>query len=131
MEHENAERVSFSVNVKAKELQLGAKQTVKYDEVLTNDGNGYDDRTGVFTCPVAGTYMFIVDSLSPGSIWLHLYLNKKSVATLHVSRAGTYLQISRTVILKLKKGDHVKVVSQDTGNVYFSRSSGFSGTLLY
>ena len=62
MEHENTKQVSFSVNVKAKQLQLGANQTVKYDEVLTNDGKGYDDRTGVFTCPVAGTYMFIVDS---------------------------------------------------------------------
>ena len=93
MEHGNAERVSFSVNVKAKELQLGASQTVIYDEVLENDGNGYDDRTGVFTCPVAGTYMFIVDSLSPGPIWLLLYLNKKSVASLHVARPGTYNQI--------------------------------------
>ena len=131
MEHENTKKVSFSVYVKAKELQLGANQTVKYDEVLINDGNGYDDRTGVFTSPVAGTYMFIMDSLSPGPIWLFLYLNKKSVASVHVARPGTHFQISRTVILKLKKGDHVKVISQDTGKVYFYGSSGFSGTLLY
>ena len=131
MEHGNAARVSFSVNVKEKELQLGANQTVIYDEVLKNDENGYDDRTGVFTSPVAGTYMFIVDSLSPGPIWLLLYLNKKSVASLHVARPGTYFQISRTVILILKKGDHVKVVNQDTGKMYCYGSSGFSGTLLY
>ena len=49
-----AKPVCFSVNVRAKELRLGAGQTVIFDEVLTNEGNGYDDRTGVFTCPVAG-----------------------------------------------------------------------------
>ena len=57
--------VGFSVNVKAKELKLGVGQTVIYDEVLTNEGNGYDDKTGVFTCPLAGTYIFVVDVLSP------------------------------------------------------------------
>ena len=99
--------VSFSVSVRAKELPLGAGQTVIYDEVLTNEGNGYDDRTGVFKCPYAGTYIFVVDALSPQATWLHLYLNKISVASLHIQRnhaGGTYLQISRTVILTLERG---------------------------
>lgn len=56
--------VSFSVSVKGKELKLGTGQTIIYNNILTNDGNGYDDKTGVFTCPVAGTYMFVVDALS-------------------------------------------------------------------
>ena len=128
--------VSFSVNVKAKELPLGAGQTVIYDKVLTNEGNGYDDRTGMFTCPLAGTYIFVVDALSPRGTWLHLYLNKSIVASLHSHRSpasGTYLQISRTVILTLKKGDHVKVVNDvsRTGRVYHSCYSGFSGAKLF
>ena len=99
--------VSFSVRVRAKELSLGAGQTVIYDEVLTNEGNGYDDRTGVITCPLAGPYIFVVDALSPRATWLHLYRNKISFASLHIQRnhaSGTYLQISRTVILTLKIG---------------------------
>ena len=128
--------VSFSVNVKANELTLGAGQTVIYDKVLTNEGNGYDDRTGMFTCPLAGTYIFVVDALSPRGTWLHLYLNKSIVASLHSHRSpasGTYLQISRTVILTLKKGDHVKVVNDvsHTGAVYHSNYSGFSGAKLF
>ena len=129
-------KVSFSVNMKAKQLTLGGGQTVIYDEVLTNDGKGYDDRTGVFTSPVAGTYMFVVDALSPKPVWLHIYLNKTIVASLHISPShsnGVYLQISRTVILKLRKGDHVKVVNDATrkGYVYHNGYSGFSGAKLY
>ena len=124
--------VCFSVNVRAKELRLGAGQTVIFDEVLTNEGNGYDDRTGVFTCLVAGNYMFVVDSHSHGPTWLHVYLNKKAVASLHAPYSVRYIQMSRTVILKLKKGDHVKVVNHltATGVVYNQGYSGFSGTKL-
>lgn len=57
----HSRRISFSVYVKSNVLTLGAGQTIKYDAILRNDGNGYDNRTGVFTCPVAGTYMFVVD----------------------------------------------------------------------
>ena len=127
-----AKAVCFSVNVRAKELRLGAGQTVIFDEVLTNEGNGYDDRTGVFTCLVAGNYMFVVDSHSLGPTSLHVYLNKKIVASLYASPSKGYLQMSRTVILKLKKGDHVKVVNHltATGVVYNQGYSGFSGTKL-
>ena len=117
-----------------KELRLGAGQTVIYDEVLTNEGNGYDDRMGVFTCPVVGTYIFAVDALSPNLVWLHLYLNKTMVASLHVhehDNNDSYLQISRTVVLTLKRGDHVKVNDVSyTGAVYHNGNSGFSGANL-
>ena len=45
-----------------------------------NDGNGYDERTGVFTCPVAGTYMLVVDVLLNKYTRLLLKLNKTTVA---------------------------------------------------
>uniref|UniRef100_K1PFU6 Complement C1q-like protein 3 n=1 Tax=Magallana gigas TaxID=29159 RepID=K1PFU6_MAGGI len=128
-------RISFSVSLRSKELKLGAGQTVKYDEVLTNEGNGYDDRTGVFTCPVAGTYMFVVDSLSQPGIWLHMKVNKNAVGKLHVSSSGyngnPLIQISRTVIVRLKPGDHVKIENaSNNGVIYHDIFSGFIGTFL-
>eukprot|EP00105_Crassostrea_gigas_P028212 XP_011449799.2 PREDICTED: uncharacterized protein LOC105343956 [Crassostrea gigas] len=129
------EGVGFSVYVKAEDLTLGGGQTLIYDGVLTNDGNGYDDRTGVFTCPLAGTYMFAVDSLSRKPTSFHLYHNRTIVASLHVSNnlpSNTYVQISRTVILRLRKGDHVKVVSHKSKPGTAHRGySGFSGARLY
>ena len=118
--------------MRAKDRNLRAGQTVIFDEVLTNEGNGYDDKTGEFTCPVAGNYMFVVDTHSYASTWLHVYLNKKAVASLHAPHSVQYIQMSRTVILKLKKGDHVKVVNHLTakGVVYNEGYSGFAGTKL-
>lgn len=127
--------MSFSVNVKSEILTLGVGQTVKYDAVLTNDGNGYDNRTGVFVCPVAGTYMFVVDSLSHPRIWLELKVNRQTVGRLHVSphqNGDPLVQISRTVIVKLRPGDHVKIENiADNGIVYSDMYSGFTGILLY
>jgi hypothetical protein len=39
---------------------LGDGQTLKWDNVVYNAGSGYDQNTGVFTAPQAGTYVFIV-----------------------------------------------------------------------
>ncbi|XP_048743198.2 complement C1q subcomponent subunit A-like [Ostrea edulis] len=127
--------VSFSVYPNSKRLALGYGQTVIYDGILTNDENGYDVRTGVFTCPVAGTYMFVLDCLSPKPTWIHIVKNKSVVGSVHISTANegtSWQQLSRTVILKARKGDHVKVVnSGKNGIIQMGRYSGFSGTLLY
>ena len=129
--------VGFSVYVKAKHLTLGRGQTLVYDGILTNEGNGYDDRTGVFTCPVAGTYMFVVDCLSISQSSLDLKLYKAKIASLYVNVKNEkaprpYLQISRTVVLKLKVGDHVKVVSGGMDEfIHNNYYSGFTGTFLF
>ena len=80
--------------------------------------------------------MFVVDSLSYPGIWLKLKVNKHVVAILHVSPLikdkHVLTQISRSAILKLKLGDHVKVENTaKNGEVFGLRYSGFSGTLLY
>lgn len=132
----SAQHISFSVFLNSRHvIPLGARQTVKYDGVLTNDGNGYYDRTGVFTCPLAGTYMFLVDSLSFPGTWLDLKVNKNKVGRLHVSSAhkgNPIIQISRTIIVKLKTGDHVKVENEhNKGTIHPAMYSGFTGVRMY
>lgn len=42
------------------------------------------------------------------------------------------IQISRTVVLKLKIGDHVKVENHgENGYIFSDKSLGFNGVLLY
>lgn len=77
--------------------------------------------------------MFVVDVLLNKHTQLSLRLNKTSVARLY--RDSSYsplVQASKTILLKLKQGDHVKVVSE-YNNVFINgyHYSGFTGTFLY
>lgn len=41
--------------------------TLVFDVVIQNIGNGYNPRTGVYTAPTAGEYVFVVNVQSCGS----------------------------------------------------------------
>ena len=49
----------------------GGEEILKYDRVHPNAGEGLNPTTGIFTCPVGGTYMFII----------HLSTHKDKVST--------------------------------------------------
>lgn len=56
--------------------------------------------------------MFVFDFLSYPGHWFILKVDKKTIAILHVSsdyKDKPLVQKSRTVIVTLKSGDHVKV----------------------
>ena len=38
----------------------GGEEILKYDRVQPNAGEALNPQTGIFTCPVPGTYMFII-----------------------------------------------------------------------
>lgn len=78
--------------------------------------------------------MFVVDFLSRPRIWLELKVNNNTVGRLHVypEHKADLIQMSRTVIVKLKQGDDVKVENVRNGvYIYPHMYSGFSGILLY
>jgi hypothetical protein len=78
--------------------------------------------------------MFVLNSLSHKVTTLNIVMNKNVVGIVNVSSANqgpAWQQISRTIILKARKGDHVKVVGSGGGFIHVGHYSGFSGTLLY
>ena len=54
-----------------REYDRGGEEILKYDKVVINAGGGLNPNTGVFTCPVGGTYMFTI----------HLATHKDKVKT--------------------------------------------------
>ena len=88
----------------------------------------------MFTCPVAGTYMLVVDVLLNKYTRLLLKLNKTTVA--YLFRDGSYskaplVQCSKTILLKLKQGDHVKVTCENNNFVNGHRFPTLTGTFLF
>ncbi|XP_053372659.1 uncharacterized protein LOC128546289 [Mercenaria mercenaria] len=63
----------------------GAGQTIAFNKIITNDGNGYNTRTGVFTCPEEGMYLFTFfvgeRSVKDGvtQIWADLVINSNNI----------------------------------------------------
>ncbi|XP_063407291.1 complement C1q-like protein 4 [Mytilus trossulus] len=122
---------AFFATLKATQ-NLGRKDVLKFSNVVTNIGSGYDVNTGIFRAPKTGVYEFSANFISNGDMWLEINLMKNGhfIARGHCAKthgvAGT-LQ----VILELQKGDTIYLQHpRDSGSVYGADYSMFSGHML-
>ena len=120
---------------------LGIDQTIIFNHALFNDGGAYNTRSGIFTCPKDGVYLFFFEV----SIWS----NRQIVAKLVANSAnevdgiadaefhtGQEAQGSNMAILRLGQGSHVWVenyrwADRAVEGSSISRFTTFSGILLY
>ncbi|XP_061179170.1 complement C1q tumor necrosis factor-related protein 3-like [Saccostrea echinata] len=103
--HATLPAIGFSAKL-SKNVQLGEKQAVKYDKVITNQGDGYNRWTGHFTAPRKGLYLFscTIMALRNHHIHIEIIKNGRRISTLFSSTTD---QSSQTVVLVLRKGDNV------------------------
>ena len=108
--------------------------TLVFNSVILNVGNGYNPSTGVFTSPVAGTYVFYVTAVeySKQYLMVDIVLNSVSkVRTIGESNAA-YQTGTNMVVLNLQKGDSVWV-KHASGQGYYTLSvpiTTFTGFLV-
>lgn len=106
---------------------------IKFEEVWTNIGNGYDSSTGIFTAPRQGVYHItaVIISVSGKRLHLHLRHNNKYTAGSYVTgdghKTGTF-----DVVFSLQKADKVSVGSRGSYTVYSDSNAytSFSGHLI-
>ncbi|XP_045176917.2 uncharacterized protein LOC123537303 [Mercenaria mercenaria] len=75
-------RISFTVFLNHDINHPGQYQTIKFNQVITNEGNGYNIHTGVFTCPESGMYLlsvFIGERDYGGGTWVSIRVNSAEV----------------------------------------------------
>ncbi|XP_060557880.1 complement C1q tumor necrosis factor-related protein 4-like [Ruditapes philippinarum] len=106
--------VAFSAGLTHDQNILHAENVV-FDKVFTNIGNGYDATTGIFTCPMAGTYTFQFHTLAhqDKSSWLNLYKNKVYIASIYGHTVNDFAGGSNSVVLPLASGDTVEIRAVD------------------
>ncbi|XP_071145335.1 cerebellin-3-like [Mytilus edulis] len=113
---------------------LSVNEIVKFDKIWTNNGDGYDPSSGVFTAPLAGLYRFaaVVMSVSDAVLYLSLYHNDAQITSSYLSDKG-YKTGTFDVALTLEQGDKVSIRSRSKSQTIFSDGSNyctFSGNLF-
>ncbi|XP_045183080.1 complement C1q-like protein 4 isoform X2 [Mercenaria mercenaria] len=111
--------VTFSAGL-TKMVNLTTNTSVAFDRVWINLGNGYNNNTGIFTCPHAGVYVFIYHGLSQytGQMWLDLYKNGAYEVTAYAHNTVDYASASNAILLSLKLGDQVYIRGHGSSHMY-------------
>ncbi|KAL3831369.1 hypothetical protein ACJMK2_023122 [Sinanodonta woodiana] len=103
--------VAFSTYLTDYVHHLGIDQVIKYNGVLTNEGNAYNSHTGIFTCPQDGLYLisFFVNSMHGQPVWVRLMVDDINVsdAVGYSAGDGQDDQGGNVAILRLRAGQLV------------------------
>ena len=115
---------------------LAGQQTVICDQIITSEGGGYDNETGIFTAPVSGTYCFMANSTPlsdsiEGVCRLGIVLDGESIARL--SARGKILSTCHAAV-QVKAGQKVWLrandIRQKENRYYGGWGTTFTGMLL-
>ncbi|VDI04871.1 complement C1q tumor necrosis factor-related protein 3-like [Mytilus galloprovincialis] len=104
-----------------------------YDKVITNVGQAYSSRSGIFHAPVPGVYSFSFSlmGLHSNTVYMYLYKNNAEVTRLYTAGGGKHEVASNTVHLSLEKGDEVYTKGTEGKKLYASEPYNlFSGVLI-
>jgi len=121
-------------------LTTKANINVLYDTVFTNLGAAFNAGTGEFICPLDGYYQFTYGGFTNKHgthMFYRLYKNTTPISAVYSNWASGVSKeegSSNSAIVKLNKGDVVKVVAAQDSMVYNNANdlySSFSGHLIW
>ncbi|XP_072419357.1 complement C1q-like protein 4 [Chiloscyllium punctatum] len=123
-------RIIFHAKVSDGVNPSGERRLV-YDAVIVNKGSAYNSATGVFTAPLAGTYLFTYSLLGGPTSEVRLVKNEEDLSYIHtILSTGEAQTGSMPVILTLESGDQIWVKLIE-GNTWSGRGAlNFQGILL-
>ncbi|KAK3108772.1 hypothetical protein FSP39_015309, partial [Pinctada imbricata] len=129
---DNKTTIAFTVS-SSSNLENHNNQRIVYDKVITNIGNGYNKTTGIFTCPVSGTYVFTWSTMSRTEkqyCYASIYHKGHKLMMSHSYDGGGYEVASNTMVLSLKVDDDVWIGTTHGKYCYGYPYTGFSGWKL-
>jgi len=117
-----------------------ANTVLKFNDVMYNIGNHYDASTGVFTCPVAGSYFFSFNGLynnaqnQSGAAFIRLNGSGSSSSgekyrAYHFGSGSNYIQSSTSGVIVCAANDTVDIFSEIVG-WHIGKETAFSGYLI-
>ena len=108
--------------------------TLIFNSVILNGGNVYNPSTGVFTSPVAGTFVFYVTAVEYSNQYLRVDIVLNSVSKVRTigDNSASFQTGTNMIVLNLQKGDSVWV-RYNSGKGYYTSSvpvTTFTGLLV-
>ncbi|XP_060603973.1 cerebellin-1-like [Ruditapes philippinarum] len=139
VKRQEGDNIAFSAYVDHEVRFMGKDQTVQFENVPLNEGNGFNNYTGVFTVPRSGVYMliFFVEDFHDFQSIFHLVVNKNIVSSAIADPIpeGQNIQGGNVVLVHLNAGESVwvsaAVAGDDIEGYSTLRTSTFSGYLVY
>ena len=127
------QKVAFTAGVSSASTTWNSGALI-FSKAILNVGNGFNPSTGVFTSPVAGTYVFYVSALEYSKQYLQvdIVLNSVSKVKLVGDNEAAYQTGTNMVVLNLQKVDSVWV-KHVSGKGYWSArvpATTFTGFLI-
>nr|KAI8762829.1 type 2 C1q domain-containing protein [Biomphalaria glabrata] len=125
--------ISFAAQAASNIPYLKDTEVIVFDDVLVNNGAAYDARSGIFTVPVSGVYIFTATIVSGfnSTIETMLTMNGQEVARIYSGAYKNRGSGSNAVLLNLKEGDEIWVaLFYGNGNYVHGKWSSFSGALI-
>ena len=132
--------IAFSAYLSYIIPHLAPGHTIKYDQIIINDGNAYNHYTGIFTVPTTGVYLltFHFDVQDNRKEGIKLVVNNRNIVDAVASGLSGYGNNmgGKTAIIKLIQGEKVWLESYDSadGEILSTTSyklTTFAGVLLY
>ena len=134
------EGVAFSAYLDHEIYHMGSGHTIKCNQVLLNDGNHYNNFTGIFTVPQTGVYLLTFSfgvQHAPDKTSVRLVVNNREIVDATGQVLGTWQRSSssNTAIIRLNLDESVWLENIITGSEVVSmqgyRYTTFSGVRLY
>jgi len=125
--------VLFSAIVSSGVNQMSRNQVLIFDKIVTSEGHGYDNHTGVFTAPVDGFYLFHVHLVAGASYSFSFALQHNGNPVIYLNKYGNvaeHITASDSVIVKMKQNDQVKVASTTSSSGVYGENNGSISTMF-
>ena len=104
-------RIGFTALTSSHQWHMGIGQAVQFPKIVTNNGNGFDQNTGIFRAPVSGLYLFSASVVSLPGMELRCALvhNGNAVASIFAGDGTTNSSGSKSILIELSPNDDVWV----------------------